>query len=112
MTALRIDIHHHVHLDPGVPTGLGQQILNAVEQLRGLIAMNMQELQAALTELGAQTNKVFSEVSTKLDELNTTIDTLQQALANAGNTTPEVDALVASLKGQLTAIDNLIPDQA
>lgn len=107
---INIEVHHYVHfVAPGVPTGL-EQLTQAVGALREQIIMDMQQLKDQLQAVSDQTAKVFGEVSGKLGELNGTIEALQAALGNAGQTTAEVDALVNQLKDQVTALDNLIPD--
>lgn len=109
MIEIRVD--HYVHIvAPGVPADQGRQILQAVGELKEIVTMNQEELKANLQAISDQTAKVFGEVSTQLGSLNTTIASLQDALAQAGNTSPEVDALVTQLKGQVESIDNLIPD--
>jgi ABC-type transporter Mla subunit MlaD len=108
-----INVNHYVHfVDPVVPAGMGQRILSAVGELKEIIIMNDAQLQAKLAEIQGQTTKVFGEVSGALAALNTTIADLQAQLANAGNTSPEVDALVTSLADQVGALDALIPDAA
>ena len=72
--------------------------------------MDMSQLEAKLLELKASTDKVFGEVSAKLAELGTTVATLQEALSQAGQTTPAVDDLLGQMTAQLNALDALIPD--
>lgn len=62
------------------------------------------ELAQALVDLKAQLSKVATEITTK-------IQSLQDALANAGNTTPEVDAALDEVKSAVQALDDLNPDQ-
>lgn len=111
MSAVVIEVHHYFHTaDLGVPTGLGQQILDSVASLKETLKMDMLQLEAKLGELKASTDKVFGEVSGKLGELNTTVAALQDALAQAEQTTPAVDALLGQMTDQLNALDALIPD--
>lgn len=63
--------------------------------------MNQQELQAALEAANAKIDKIVTEVQN-----------LITAVQTAGNTTPEVDAAVASLQAKLQGLDDLNPDQA
>jgi hypothetical protein len=82
----------------------------AVLQLKDQTTMDMLTLKERLDALSAQTTKVFGEVSGKLAELNTTIDTLTEAVGQLGQTTPEVDAALEAMRVQLAALDALIPD--
>jgi len=67
------------------------------------IIMNMQELAQGLTDLKAQTDKARAEVVKKIADL-------EAAIANAGNTTPEVDAALTALKESVQASDDVVPD--
>ena len=67
------------------------------------IIMNMQELAQGLTDLKAQTDKARAEVVKKIADL-------EAAIANAGNTTPEVDAALEALKASVQATDDVVPD--
>lgn len=70
--------------------------------LKGLL-MNMQELAQGLADLTAQTDKARAEVVQKIADL-------EAAIANAGNTTPEVDAALEALKASVQASDDVVPD--
>jgi hypothetical protein len=61
------------------------------------------ELAQQLTDLKAQNDKAHAEHLAKLAELET-------AIANAGNTTPEVDAALAALKESIQRDDDMNPD--
>ena len=61
------------------------------------------ELQASLEALGTQLDKVSAE-------LNTEIQNLTDAVAAAGNTTPEIDAAVQKMQQIVDALDALNPD--
>lgn len=65
--------------------------------------MNQSELQQALTDLTAQTEKAKAEVLAKITDLET-------AITNAGNTSPEVDAALSALKGAVQGVDDIVPD--
>jgi len=67
------------------------------------IIMNMQELAQGLTDLKTQTDKARAEVVQKIADL-------EAAIANAGNTTPEVDAAIEALKASVQATDDVVPD--
>lgn len=65
--------------------------------------MNQTELAQALTDLAAQSDKAKAEIVAKIDEL-------EAAIANAGSTTPEVDAALAALKNSVQGLDDLNVD--
>lgn len=61
--------------------------------------MQQAELQAALEAANAKIDKIVTEVQN-----------LITAVTNAGSTTPEVDAALASLQSKLQGLDDLNPD--
>ena len=61
------------------------------------------ELQASLDSLATQLDKVSVE-------LNAEIANLTQAVQDAGNTTPEIDASLAKIQSVVDALDALNPD--
>lgn len=63
-----------------------------------------QELAEQLTALTAQVEKSRAEVVAK-------VTALEEALANAGGTTPEVDAALTNLKAAVQSVDDLNPDE-
>lgn len=65
--------------------------------------MTQQELLAALTDVKTQVDKSKTEITTK-------IAALEDALNNAGSTTPEVDAALADLKASVQSVDDIVPD--
>jgi septal ring factor EnvC (AmiA/AmiB activator) len=67
------------------------------------IFMNQAELAAQLQALKAQSDKSRGEIVAKFE-------TLEAAIANQGQTTPEVDAALADLKSSIQTTDDLIPD--
>jgi len=69
------------------------------------IIMNMQELAQSIADLKVQNDKARAEVLEK-------IAALEAAVANAGNTTPEVDAALADLKASVQTDDDIVPDAA
>jgi hypothetical protein len=75
---------------------------NVIQLLRKII-MNQTELAQALEDLKAQADKAKGEIVTK-------IQTLEDAIAAGGVTTPEVDAALADLKGSVQGIDDLNKD--
>lgn len=67
------------------------------------IAMNMQELLTELGSMKTQADKARAEIVAK-------IAALEEAIGNAGNTTPEVDAALIALRESVQAADDIVPD--
>lgn len=65
--------------------------------------MNQAELEAALTAAAEKTDKIVAEVQASTAQL-------LQAIADAGNSTPAVDAALARLQAALQVADDLNPD--
>lgn len=65
--------------------------------------MDMATLAQALRDAKAQLDKSKAEIVGK-------IATLESAIANSGNTTPEVDAALADLKTSTQAQDDIVLD--
>jgi hypothetical protein len=84
-------------------TWLFRPVLKAIRNLERIITMNQAELQASLEALTAQNEKAHQE---HLDALAA----LEEALAAAGGTTPEVDAALEALKASIQKDDDLSPD--
>lgn len=78
---------------------LQQSLLN-----QNKIMATQSELAAQLTALTAQVDKVKTEVVEK-------IAALEEAIANAGGTTPEVDAALEALKSAVQTVDDINPDK-
>lgn len=64
------------------------------------------ELASSLTAISEQVAKIGVESGKTLEK----VTALEDALRNAGNTTPEVDAALAALKAQVQIVDDLVPD--
>ena len=64
------------------------------------------ELAASLAVVSAQVTKIGVETSATLAK----VAELEAALANAGNTSPEVDAALEALKAQVQVVDDLVVD--
>lgn len=62
-----------------------------------------QELAAELTAIKEQNDKATAEILAKIADLET-------ALANAGNTTQEIDDALAALKASVQRDDDIVPD--
>lgn len=67
------------------------------------IIMNQQELREALEATTAQNEKARVEILQKISDL-------EAAVANAGNTSPEVDAALAALRASVQTDDDIVPD--
>lgn len=65
--------------------------------------MTQAELLAQLQALKSQNEKAKVEITGK-------IATLETAIANQGQTTPEVDAALADLKQSIQGTDDIVPD--
>lgn len=91
---MHIHIHHHY------PT---EELLKTIIHKLNSIQMTQEELAQALTDLQAQTDKAKTEVVEKIAALET-------AIAEAGNTTPAVDAALAALKTSVQGVDDVVPD--
>lgn len=98
-----ITILHVEHLHLHFPHG--GDVLAAITDLKGTLMATQSEHAQALTDLAAQTEKAKAEVVAK-------VQALEDALANAGNTTPEVDAAMVALKGAIQGVDDLNQDPA
>lgn len=61
------------------------------------------ELAQSLADVSTQVDKAKAEIVAKIGDLET-------ALANAGNTSPEVDAALAALKASVQGVDDIVPD--
>ena len=64
------------------------------------------ELAAELAAATSAVAKIGTESSATLQK----VIELEEALANGGMTSPEVDEAVAALKAQVQLVDDLIPD--
>lgn len=80
-----------------------EETLNGLKTSLGKILMTLDELKQALIDTKAQLVKAAGEITAK-------IEALEAQLANAGGTTPEVDAAVADLKAVAQQLDDINPD--
>lgn len=83
----------------------GARITERLLHLERIIAMNHDEMTAALQAAADKTDKIIAEVQASTAQL-------QAAIAAAGNSTPEMDAALARLQASLTVADDLNPDPA
>lgn len=68
------------------------------------IQMDQQQLAAELAALKAQSEKSKTEIINK-------IDTLEDAIVNAGQVSPEVQEALANLKTAVQGVDDIVPDE-
>lgn len=99
---MRFDIHVHHHAD--------QALLDALHRLEQKLMTTQAELAAQLQALAAQAEKSRGEVVAAVGALNSRVAELEQALANAGQVSPEVEAAFAAVKNAVQAVDDLNPD--
>ncbi len=107
---LEVHIHLHHHDADG-------ELIARLDRIERKITMNDAELKASLEATNTAVADVSSQLNKGFGEVSAQITALQEALANAGNTSPEVDALVTSLSDKVTAmkqvtqaLDDLNPD--
>jgi ABC-type transporter Mla subunit MlaD len=100
--SVRVDHYHHAGT-PAQPDPLLGQILASINLFGDSFMTTQAELAADLQALAAQTNKAKAEIVAKLDDL-------AQALANAGNASPEVLSAFDALKGAVQGVDDIVPD--
>ena len=81
------------------------RITERLLHLERIIAINRDEMTAALQAAADKTDKIISEVQASTAQL-------QAAIVAAGNSTPEMDAALARLQASLTVADDLNPDPA
>ncbi len=67
------------------------------------IIMNQTELAQALNDVSTQLDKVFAEITAEIQKL-------EDAINNAGSTSPEVDTALTSLKAKVQTLDDLNQD--
>ena len=80
-----------------------QPVITILNRLERQITMNQAELAQALNDAKDQAAKAKAEIVKKIADL-------EAAITNAGSTTPEVDAALAALKGEVQGLDDLNPD--
>ncbi len=98
---ITINLHVHYHGD--------NETLHLLRELKSQgvsIMATQKELADDLKAVKDQVAKIGEESSKTLQK----VTDLEAALANAGNTTPEVDQAMAALKAQVQLVDDLTPD--
>lgn len=81
-------------------------IAGTYHHLKRIIMTTQQELAQQLTETTAKIDKIGGETRSLL----TKIQELTDAVNNAGNVSPEVEAALQALKAQVDIVDSLVPD--
>jgi len=66
---------------------------------------------ATQAELAAHLGKIGDQLDKAQAEIVAAIQALKDAIANAGNTTPEIDAALARLDTSAQGLDDINPDQ-
>ena len=83
------------------------------QRLQFLILWKLEQLMSTQAELAQSLADVSAQVAKIGDESKTTlarVAALEEAVAAAGGTTPEVDAALAALKAQVQLVDDLVAD--
>lgn len=100
--SIRVDVHHHFDDTYAELQKVRAQLL----RIERLIMTTQQELAQQLTGITTQLEKIGAESATTLEK----VAALEQALADAGNVTPELQAAFDALKAQVQIVDDLVPD--
>src|ERR1044071_9396933 len=74
------------------------------------LTRKVKQIMATQQELATKLNSIGDELDKAFKEITDAVQALKDALANAGNSTPEVDAAVARLDTAAQALDNINPD--
>ena len=75
-----------------------------------LLNFKLNSIMATQAELAQQLRDINTQNEKSRVEILQKIADLEAALANAGNTTPEVDEAVAALKASVQTDDDIVPD--
>jgi len=100
---MRLDVY--VHVVDECPKTL-ERILDSILTLRNRMMASQAELAADLQTVKSQVEKIGTETAATLRK----VTDLEEALAAAGGTTPEVDEAVRALKEQVKVVDDLVAD--
>jgi seryl-tRNA synthetase len=98
--ALSIEVSHYHHFGDSAEI---LRLLRALIQKGDNIVATQAELQAQLNKVGDQLTKASGEIVAK-------IQVLTDAVAAAGNVTPEVQAAADALTTLGQALDDIVPD--
>jgi hypothetical protein len=80
-------------------------VLVLLHELKRIITMNQAELVEALNGVNASVEKIGTETTALVAE----VQALKDAL-NAGPVSPEVEAALAAVVARVQAVDDLVPD--
>lgn len=80
-------------------------VLSSINHLKRVVAMNQTEVLEALNGVNATLDKIGSETTELLAEVQTLKDTIE-----AGTVSPEVEAALAAVVARVKAVDDLVPD--
>ena len=102
---LTFRVDHYFHPCEGTASVLASiaALSASIEAMKGLITMNQQETNQALTEVRDALNEAGTEIADK-------IQGLQDQLANAGNLTPENEALLTDIRTRARALADIVPN--
>jgi hypothetical protein len=75
-----------------------------------LLTVKLNKIMASQAELAQQLRDITAQNEKSRAEIIAKIAALEEALANAGTTTPEVDEAVAALKASVQTDDDIVPD--
>lgn len=78
-------------------------VMAKLTQLQEQIAMNQAELETALANVGTRLTEASTEIVARLQDL-------QDAITEAGNTTPAVDAALANVQTLAAALADIVPN--
>lgn len=80
-------------------------VLSSLTHLKRIIAMNQTELVEALDTVNVAVEKIGTETTALLAEVQTLKDTIE-----AGTVSSEVEAALAAVVARVKAVDDLVPD--
>jgi conjugal transfer/entry exclusion protein len=95
----KVEYNYHNHIDLQEMFS----ILNIIKLKLHNMAKSQAETAQELRDIQAQNEKARAEILQKIADL-------EAALANAGNTSDEVDAAVQALKASVQTDDDIVPD--
>lgn len=103
MFDLRIE-HVHIHASEDAHS-INKTLATLLRKVDEIMATQAEHLQG-LKDITAQLNKISAESTANLEKLAA----LEQAIQDAGNTSPEIDAAMDDLRSGMQALDDKTPD--
>lgn len=103
------DIHIHIHNHHEGRSIMCDQ-LERIFSLLNKISMNQQELADQLTALADQLTALKEQSEKANAEIAAKLQTLENAIVEAGNVTPAVENALADLKSSVQKTDDFVPD--